>query len=133
METPFRETFFWSFYGNVENISEKRQRPWTGRISETRRQVEPKDDKQKGGKKEEEGKRHFSETGEEKGGWIGIKRASEISGGLKEARDDRTRNGQSERQTARPERAGTTLTLERIPPVERPFSVDADRVTLTSR
>src|SRR6266550_1690503 len=63
MKTPFRETFFWAFYGNVENISEKRQRPWTRRVFETRRQVEPKDDKQKGGKKEE-GKRHFSETGE---------------------------------------------------------------------
>jgi hypothetical protein len=68
METPFRETFFWAFYGNVENISEKRQRPWTGRIFETRRQVEPKDDNKKCGKKEEEGKRHFSETGEEKEG-----------------------------------------------------------------
>jgi hypothetical protein len=69
METPFCETFFWAFYGNVENISEKRQRPWTWRVFETRRQVEPKDDtKQKGGKKEE-GKRHFnSETGEEKEG-----------------------------------------------------------------
>jgi hypothetical protein len=67
MGTPFSETLFWAFYGNIEDISDERKRPWAGRVSHTRRQIEPENDEQKGGKKEE-GKGHLDEREEEKEG-----------------------------------------------------------------
>lgn len=84
MRTPFSETLFWAFYGNIEDISDERKWLWAGRVFQTRRQIEPKNNEQKGGKKEE-GKGHLGEAEEEKEK-RGMKRASEISGGLKEAR-----------------------------------------------
>ena len=67
MRTPFSETLFRAFYRNIEDISNERKRPWAGRVFQTRRQIEPENDEEKGGKKEE-GKRHLDEPEEEKEG-----------------------------------------------------------------
>ena len=64
MRTPFSKTLFRAFYRNIEDISDERERPWAGRVFQTRRPIEPKNDEQKGGK--QEGKGHFDEPEEEK-------------------------------------------------------------------
>ena len=69
MGTPFSETLFRAFYGNIEDISDERKRPRAGRVFQTRRQIleiESKNDEQKGGKKERKG--HLDEPEEEQEG-----------------------------------------------------------------
>ena len=67
MGTPFSEARFWAFCRNIEDISDERKGPWAGRIFHTWRQIEPKNDEQKDGKKEE-GKGHLDEREEKEGG-----------------------------------------------------------------